>query len=104
MAALAHDIDHPGVTNAFLNNNMEPLSVLYNDSAPLENHHAATLFRLLQANPQANIFGRCNKDAFRGVRKLILDAVRELQRFSSCERPCELSGNSKATHFAAVVR
>lgn len=35
VAALGHDADHPGVTNAFLIATNEPLAVLYNDTAVL---------------------------------------------------------------------
>lgn len=76
VAALAHDLDHPGVTNAFLVNTSEPLAIEYNDAAVLEQHHLATLFRLMQANPIANVFSRCNRDAYKSVRKVILETVR----------------------------
>ena len=47
VASIGHDIDHPGVNNAFLCNSNAPLAMRYNDQSVLENHHAATTFALL---------------------------------------------------------
>lgn len=44
LAALCHDVDHPGLTNAFLVATYDPLALRYNDRAVLESHHAATCF------------------------------------------------------------
>ncbi|KAI6196572.1 3'5'-cyclic nucleotide phosphodiesterase [Aphelenchoides besseyi] len=46
-AAAAHDIDHPGRTNAFLVAAEDRKAILYNDRSVLENHHAAESWRLL---------------------------------------------------------
>ena len=40
VAALAHDVGHPGLTNAFLVESSHELAVRYNDHSPLENMHA----------------------------------------------------------------
>lgn len=75
IAALAHDLDHPGVTNAFLVATSDPIAILYNDSAVLENHHVASLFRLLMEKPQVNVLALCDKQTLKGVRKIMLEGV-----------------------------
>jgi hypothetical protein len=40
-AALCHDLDHPGVNNAFEASSMSERAVRYNDTSILENYHAA---------------------------------------------------------------
>ena len=47
VAALSHDLDHPGVNNAFLVNTKDRLATLYNDSSVLENSHIAFLYDLI---------------------------------------------------------
>ena len=48
IAALGHDVDHPGVNNAFMINSGAVLALRYNDVSVLENHHAATVSTLLE--------------------------------------------------------
>ena len=48
VAALCHDIDHPGHTNAFEINISSELAIMYSDDCVLEHHHAATTFRVLR--------------------------------------------------------
>ena len=43
-----HDVDHPGVSNAFLSNIEDALALRYNDVSVLENHHAALTCELLR--------------------------------------------------------
>lgn len=47
LAALAHDLEHPGVNNAYLIKSRDPLAITYNDISVLENRHAACLFELV---------------------------------------------------------
>lgn len=47
VAAIGHDVNHPGVTNAFLVNSGHELAVKYNNNSVLENHHAATVLHIL---------------------------------------------------------
>jgi cAMP-specific phosphodiesterase 4/calcium/calmodulin-dependent 3',5'-cyclic nucleotide phosphodiesterase len=46
LAAVAHDVGHPGVNNGYLVHAGHPLATAYNDASPLENMHAALAFDL----------------------------------------------------------
>jgi cAMP-specific phosphodiesterase 4 len=97
VAALAHDLDHPGVSNAFLVNTRDPLATVYNDSSVLENAHVAALYNLIRtrqmregagsgderddaatppsAEDEANVFALLDDDLYREVRATIIAAV-----------------------------
>ncbi|EFN56311.1 hypothetical protein CHLNCDRAFT_10254, partial [Chlorella variabilis] len=75
VAAVSHDLDHPGVNNAFLVNARDPLATTYNDSSVLENRHVAALYSLLLSKPQLNIFARLDVAQWREVRKMVIGAV-----------------------------
>jgi hypothetical protein len=47
LAAVAHDLEHPGVSNAYLIKSRSPLAITYNDASVLENRHAACFFELI---------------------------------------------------------
>ncbi len=47
LSAMCHDLQHGGVTNAFLVNSGSELALRYNDASPNENHHCAVGFDLL---------------------------------------------------------
>lgn len=55
VAALMHDVGHPGVNNVFLVMTSHELALQYNDQSPLENFHSATGFRLMTL-PKHDIF------------------------------------------------
>lgn len=68
MAAVCHDIRHPGLSNAFHINARTPLALLYNDQSVLEHHHAASAFRILE-RPDLNILGSLSTGEYRAVRQ-----------------------------------
>jgi hypothetical protein len=49
LAAVVHDYQHTGVTNAFLVTVGHDLAVTYNDVQPHENHHIAAAWRLTRS-------------------------------------------------------
>ncbi|XP_078484859.1 high affinity cAMP-specific and IBMX-insensitive 3',5'-cyclic phosphodiesterase 8A isoform X2 [Ciona intestinalis] len=75
LAAIIHDVDHPGRTNNFLVNSSSPLALLYNDTAVLESHHAAFAFKFTVNNDKCNIFKNLSKENFMTIRQSIIDMV-----------------------------
>jgi len=50
IAALSHDIDHPGYTNSYLVSTDDELAMRYNDISVLENYHASLSCELLRGD------------------------------------------------------
>ena len=73
-AAVGHDLDHPGTNNAFLVASNSPLAILYNDESVLENHHAATTFRIL-SRPGNDFLSALEPESRRQARRLIIRAI-----------------------------
>ncbi|KAJ3415184.1 Calcium/calmodulin-dependent 3',5'-cyclic nucleotide phosphodiesterase 1B [Chytridiales sp. JEL 0842] len=74
MAAIIHDVDHPGYTNNFLINSYERRAVLYNDKSILENHHLATAFSLIMEE-ENNFMKDFTKGEFKATRETVIDMV-----------------------------
>lgn len=76
VAAICHDMDHPGVNNAYLTTTLDPLAIKYNDSSILENTHVASLYSMVTSKPQANIFSKVtDKKVWRDMRKNIIACI-----------------------------
>ncbi|KAL3867379.1 hypothetical protein ACJMK2_044587 [Sinanodonta woodiana] len=75
LAAVIHDVDHPGRTNAFLINSNTDLALLYNDLAVLESHHAALAFQLTRRDEKVNIFKNLEREDYRILRHSVIDMV-----------------------------
>jgi len=75
IAALAHDLEHPGVNNAFLIKSKHQLALRYNDIAVLENKHASCLFEITSGHPDVNIFQDMDESSWEEARKLIIHAI-----------------------------
>ncbi|GLI63026.1 hypothetical protein VaNZ11_005886 [Volvox africanus] len=73
-AAIIHDHGHPGLTSDFLISTSDPLAVRYNDRSPLENHHGASFFALMQ-QPGMNVMGQLTGQERAAFRKQVLDLV-----------------------------
>jgi len=75
IAAVVHDLDHPGKTNTYFVNSSAELAILYNDLAVLENHHVSLAYSLTLKNDSINIFRNLNRDDYRSLRQQIVDMV-----------------------------
>jgi len=74
IAAMCHDVDHPGNNNDFEILMETERAFLYNDISVLENHHAHTAFSLLR-DEEHNIFAHFPKSEQREFRKIIVNAI-----------------------------
>lgn len=74
IAALVHDIDHPGHTNMFEIKKKTELSQMYNDNSVLENHHCSTAFYIL-SHPEIQLLKNLTIDEFKIVRETIIDSI-----------------------------
>ncbi|RQM24010.1 hypothetical protein B5M09_004916 [Aphanomyces astaci] len=88
VAALCHDIGHPGTDNAYEIATGSALAIQYNDMSVLEQHHASETFRILHL-PACNILLGVSKPGYQTIRKLVIDGI--LQTDMKC-------------HFDLVVR
>lgn len=74
IAALAHDVGHFGRNNAFCINTSQELALIYNDRSVLENMHAATCFKAMQA-AGCNILLDCTRETHRHFREHVVDLI-----------------------------
>jgi len=100
IGAVCHDIDHPGVSNAFLINTRDELALVYNDSSILENHHAACLYSMLKENPNTDVFKNIAEEKlWKELRRIVItiilntDMSHHFQMVSQVELFLELNQN-----------
>lgn len=74
VAALGHDLNHPGQNNQYLISTQAPLALVYNDVSVLENHHASLLFRICQ-NDTTNILASLTAEQRAAVREVIVNCI-----------------------------
>eukprot|EP00049_Salpingoeca_infusionum_P005732 m.96193 g.96193 ORF g.96193 m.96193 type:complete len:722 (-) comp13067_c0_seq1:92-2257(-) len=74
VAAICHDVNHPGKTNQFLNSTLDPLSLLYNDQSTLEMHHCATTFHIMN-QPRCDFTTHMSNSDKKILRELIIQMI-----------------------------
>ena len=78
IACCGHDIAHPGLSNRFLVNNKEELSITYNDVSVLESMHSAVTFQTMRdQNAKANVLECFSNEDQTLIRKIIIDMILE---------------------------
>ncbi|CDJ59771.1 3',5'-cyclic nucleotide phosphodiesterase, putative, partial [Eimeria maxima] len=71
---LCHDVGHPGRNNAFFSNALDPLALLYNDRAVLENYHSCLTFKTLE-KPDCDLFAALRTREYLIVRSQIIELI-----------------------------
>ena len=74
IAALGHDVGHPGLTNLFHMNDSTDMAITYNDISILENFHASLLFRTLRKS-ENNIFEKLSNIDYKIIRKRMISEI-----------------------------
>ncbi|XXQ35127.1 Phosphodiesterase [Plasmodiophora brassicae] len=74
VAALCHDIAHPGQTNQFHIATQSELALCYNNISVLENYHAA-FTRKLMRRPESNLFSHLDQALRREIDELLISVI-----------------------------
>jgi hypothetical protein len=74
IAALGHDLGHPGFSNPFHINASSELALTYNDASCLENFHASTLFKTIR-KPETDIFEKLSVQDYKTIRKRMIGNI-----------------------------
>ncbi|XP_063301627.1 high affinity cGMP-specific 3',5'-cyclic phosphodiesterase 9A-like isoform X4 [Pelobates fuscus] len=69
VASLCHDLDHPGLNNAYQVNACTELASRFQNKSPLENHHWAVTSQIL-SQPQSNILLHADTEDVQQILKL----------------------------------
>ncbi|KAG2484636.1 hypothetical protein HYH03_016589 [Edaphochlamys debaryana] len=75
LAAMIHDLDHPGLTGDFLVATSHTLALRYNDRSPLESHHSSATFTLLAERPDLDALAPLSGEQRAALRKIVVDMV-----------------------------
>ncbi|XP_064420137.1 high affinity cGMP-specific 3',5'-cyclic phosphodiesterase 9A [Latimeria chalumnae] len=73
-SAICHDLDHTGYNNAYQINARTELALRYNDISPLENHHCAVAFEILE-KPEHNIFRNLTTEQYKRIREGMIKCI-----------------------------
>jgi hypothetical protein len=74
VAAVVHDVGHPGVNNTFLEATKHDLAITYNDVSVLENHHVAEAFKLMKARDM-DWSTSLSSDDYKDMRETVIQVV-----------------------------
>lgn len=75
MAAIGHDVGHPGVNNGFMITTATPLAVLYNDKSVLESYHSMAFFNLLRKHYCNAMIDIKSHPEYKDFRKIIVQSI-----------------------------
>lgn len=97
VAALCHDVEHPGVTSTFEINTLSMLSTRYNDKSVLENHHAAVTFEILFNTP-GTFWEQLSDDQKKQARGIIIETILQTDMSLHFESTSRISSAAVSTN------
>lgn len=75
LSCMCHDFKHGGLNNNFLRLTKHKLAIRYNDISILENMHISETFKLINSNPECDIFTGVDKPTYEKMRKKMISCV-----------------------------
>ena len=72
---MCHDFKHGGLNNNFLRLTKDKLAIRYNDISILENMHISEAFKLMNTNPECDLFSGVDKKLYEKMRKQMISCV-----------------------------
>ncbi|KAG7664621.1 PDE2 [[Candida] subhashii] len=76
IAALGHDVGHPGVTNLFMIKNGAPVSLIFNDRSVLESYHSSVFInKILRVNWPSLLTTKTDEESGLTIRELIISSI-----------------------------
>ena len=81
LSCMCHDFKHFGLNNNFLKLTKHKLAIRYNDISILENMHISETFKLINSNPDCNIFFDVDKTTYEKMRKKMISCVLSTDMF-----------------------
>ncbi|KAK7035532.1 3',5'-cyclic-nucleotide phosphodiesterase [Paramarasmius palmivorus] len=75
IAAIGHDVAHPGFTNGFMKNAQAPLSVVFDNKSPLEQMHISLLLRVMRYHGLGPLLDGTTDGSGQRTRKLLSETV-----------------------------
>lgn len=101
VAALGHDVGHPGTTNAFMIKNRTPTSLVYNDRSVLESYHASIFInKVLNVCWPSLLQTKIDKDSLLNLHDLIVSSILATdmgEHFEYMSKLKNFSASTKAT-------
>jgi hypothetical protein len=74
-SCMCHDFKHGGLNNNFLRLTKDKLAIRYNDISILENMHISEAFKLMNTNPECDLFSGVDKKLYEKMRKQMISCV-----------------------------
>lgn len=103
IAALGHDVGHPGFTNRFLIINRDSLANQYNDCSVLEMMHCASTFSIMKGQ-DSDILSTLDSEHYTSVRKLIVEMIlsTDMSRHWDLLAQFKAKGHKAPDHFETL--
>lgn len=75
VAALGHDVGHPGVTNAFMVKHFAPTSLIYNERSVLESYHTSVFINRVLGVHWPSLLAENTENESLTLRELIMSSI-----------------------------